>query len=814
MMNDRLSTAVFSKQDTPAPAAQISAPGLGIRELMVLALLAAWLPYLRPLFAPVMVGDDFELLSESRTWQRTVEYLWQPHNEHVMPLCRLLIFALEQLSGRLTFVPAVVTFVGPVALWLAMLLVYLFVRRELGHPLYGLLALVLLGVTTMYHQAVYWFSASFTILSLDTILLGLLAAQRWRQTGRPGYLVLTCLAALLAPGWFAIGVLAAPLFAVYLLVPARGEQTSFRSRLLPALLPSLGTALFLAVGLYHSGQRIMHAEHYQGRTAAEAFMPLAGLRITARSLVDNLLIGQLGSHLEGLFVPEPFTYLLFAAAVSAAVWWWRPARDRRLMLLGLSLIFVTYWLIYSARATWGYEEAPMTNLAWTRYHLLPHLGLVLFFCGGLAARAPFWLDLRPDGTLTPVQYRRFVQLILILLFVNLPRGLICGETAAGEQFAAHVKQIQEFQRIEDVDALCRRHRVSAEAAREALPRFDLDWSVPQHVNGWDFLLGSNDPQSLPPEEVKRLLEPEPSTDKSMSPRVRLFQFTYAATIAGLEPAQRARIWLPVPPSNDDQQVEIVRKDLPVEGRIGTEKTYGNRVLYLEAKANDAGEIPLRLDYRVRRRELTRRKPSPSDEGARELALLLQPNRLVPIAGKPLELLRGKQVPDDEMQAARLLYDLVDDHLRYSKEGTGWGNGDSVWACENGRGNCTDFHSLFLSLSRAQHMPAKFEIGFAVPPHAHSGEIAGYHCWAKFHLRSGAWMPVDISEANKEPSMRDYYFGNLTADRVAFSTGRDLILEPPQDGPPLNFFIYPHVEVDGRQYSQDKIALRFSFRDEE
>ena len=72
--------------------------------------------------------------------------------------------------------------------------------------------------------------------------------------------------------------------------------------------------------------------------------------------------------------------------------------------------------------------------------------------------------------------------------------------------------------------------------------------------------------------------------------------------------------------------------------------------------------------------------------------------------------------------------------------------------------------------------------------------------------------MDISEANKNPEMADYYFGNLTEDRVAFSTGRDLTLEPKQDAGPVNFLIYPYVEVDGKVYPQDKIERKFSFKD--
>src|SRR5439155_13718790 len=129
---------------------------------------------------------------------------------------------------------------------------------------------------------------------------------------------------------------------------------------------------------------------------------------------------------------------------------------------------------------------------------------------------------------------------------------------------------------------------------------------------------------------------------------------------------------------------------------------------------------------------------------------------------------------------------------------------------SGYGNCSDFHSLFISLARSQKIPAKFEIGFPLPARHGAGDIPGYHCWAKFRPEGKGWVPVDISEANKDPKMRDYYFGNLTPDRVAFSTGRDLGLVPRQAGGPLNFFVYPYVEVGGKPYPQ--VEPHFSFRD--
>ena len=63
-------------------------------------------------------------------------------------------------------------------------------------------------------------------------------------------------------------------------------------------------------------------------------------------------------------------------------------------------------------------------------------------------------------------------------------------------------------------------------------------------------------------------------------------------------------------------------------------------------------------------------------------------------------------------------------------------------------------------------------------------------------------------------MKEYYFGNLTEDRVTFTTGRDIQLVPKQDGPPLNYFVYPYVEVNGKPWPKSKIDLAFGFKDQE
>jgi len=45
--------------------------------------------------------------------------------------------------------------------------------------------------------------------------------------------------------------------------------------------------------------------------------------------------------------------------------------------------------------------------------------------------------------------------------------------------------------------------------------------------------------------------------------------------------------------------------------------------------------------------------------------------------------------------------------------------------------------------------------------------------------------------------------------VQFTVGRDLELSPKQSGSPLNYFIYPYVEVAGKAYPNVSDAFSFS-----
>ena len=168
-----------------------------------------------------------------------------------------------------------------------------------------------------------------------------------------------------------------------------------------------------------------------------------------------------------------------------------------------------------------------------------------------------------------------------------------------------------------------------------------------------------------------------------------------------------------------------------------------------------------------------------------------------------EVIQGKK---GELVHARALYDHVIDRMRYMKYGSGWGQGDAVYACNLRTGNCTDFHAYFIALARAVGIPARFAIGVAIPSERNDGGIDGYHCWVEFYAE-GKWWPVDISEADKYSSLSTYYFGHHPANRFELSRGRDLVVEPGPVSGSINFLAYPVLEIDGKSA---KVQVEFSY----
>ncbi len=280
-----------------------------------------------------------------------------------------------------------------------------------------------------------------------------------------------------------------------------------------------------------------------------------------------------------------------------------------------------------------------------------------------------------------------------------------------------------------------------------------------------------------------------------------FEFYYTITLPTLTEA--AELWVPLALSDAFQEVKILEKKVPVATKVLKDQANKNEVLYMSLGPEHSGQ-QISISYAV-----TRSEKGPYAEALPNPAAYLNGNKLMPVGGRFEDIAKdalGEKIKESHLIQARRLYDYIIETMRYMKFGD-FGRGDSNYACDSKTGNCTDFHSYFISLARSVGIPARFAIGASIPSDRNEGGMDGYHCWAEFYA-DGKWWPVDISEANKYTALATYYFGRHPANRIEFTRGRDLELNPGPSAGPINFLVYPYLEVNGKEV---KAPTTFTFQ---
>jgi len=279
-----------------------------------------------------------------------------------------------------------------------------------------------------------------------------------------------------------------------------------------------------------------------------------------------------------------------------------------------------------------------------------------------------------------------------------------------------------------------------------------------------------------------------------------FEFVYRVKLPEIR--GDARLWIPLAKTGSFQTITEEKIEIPITWEKVRDRDYGNDICVIQPRPGDSGKT-IELRYLVVRKEKSA-YPANGEDTSR----FLRPEKLVPMNATfqslAQEATAGKK---NDLDRAKALYDHVLGRMRYDKTGTGWGKGDAVYACDARTGNCSDFHAYFIALARSVGIPARFAIGATIPADKNEGAIEGYHCWAEF-FANGRWVPVDISEAWKNPYLAEYYFGHNPANRFELTKGRDLIVDPLPATGPINFLAYPLFEMDGKAI---KPETSFAFR---
>ena len=326
-----------------------------------------------------------------------------------------------------------------------------------------------------------------------------------------------------------------------------------------------------------------------------------------------------------------------------------------------------------------------------------------------------------------------------------------------------------------------------------------------------------------------------------------FDVRHELTVPVPEGAETVRVWLAKPEANDPAQ-KVSRfaldENTPATPREVVDNE-GNRYVYYELRSPAAGEFKVVNTFQVTRREVrsgaTAAKTRPYTESdLKGMERHLAANRHVVIDDEIRKL--AKEIVGDETNPVRMskrIYDWVLANVQYwVKDPSRWQAskvGSTEYCLTSGTGNCTDFHSLYMSISRAAGIPTRSTYGsFFKESLCGKDQDQSYHCWIEFWAPELGWVPLDVAVADifvgdfelndgntskvelttadgyrgRDPAMVEYYFGNLEPRRVTWNRGRDLVLRPPTANGPVNAMPKAYVEIDGKEVGSYGRKLTF------
>lgn len=315
----------------------------------------------------------------------------------------------------------------------------------------------------------------------------------------------------------------------------------------------------------------------------------------------------------------------------------------------------------------------------------------------------------------------------------------------------------------------------------------------------------------------------------------------------------AKVWLPVPQSDDHQnisQVNFDTFDVPGAKAMLTYDSAGGKQLYIEWDENTRpADRFASLTYHLYRKAIVRSDSIKSmEKGTVDEAEFEEYLKETYWSGD----LKSGIVKDtaDEIVAgagaktvyekAFAIYDyMCNNMVRTDDKTVIFGDVESILKGfkgeEGGRnaGSCMDMNAVFVSLCRAEGIPARTLYGYRFT-------TLGVNCRSEFYLPGYGWVPADPALAIKQgrgldappkndddpvwEGIKDKYWGNAEANWICLNMGKDITLVPPQsadtggeykevlnpDGT-INLFMFPYGEFDGEYIPcQNRNNFRYEY----
>jgi hypothetical protein len=294
-----------------------------------------------------------------------------PFNEHLVVPTRLWTYGVVRAAGDADPAPflsaTAACFFAP-----TLVLAFLLFRRIGRTDEWGLIGAALFSLTLCYDEVVGWYSATQWLIPFNMLIGSLLLLE----SSSPRLFLFAPILAFAGPFSFSIGMLVGPLSAVW----AIGRGAPGRRAALCLVSGSTGSA----IALFLIGRRMSESDYWLegGKGAWSAFDPVGGAVYAVRLSVDRLLLTNVGWRASA--APLPAVAVLFPLffLIGILVLRKRPAVWR----LYPALVFLVAG--YASTLPFRTWEKYLVIINWTRYQLVPYLGLVALVVGAGARFFP------------------------------------------------------------------------------------------------------------------------------------------------------------------------------------------------------------------------------------------------------------------------------------------------------------------------------------------------------------------------------------------------------------------------------------------
>jgi len=305
----------------------------------------------------------------------------------------------------------------------------------------------------------------------------------------------------------------------------------------------------------------------------------------------------------------------------------------------------------------------------------------------------------------------------------------------------------------------------------------------------------------------------------------------------------AKLWLPVPPSDDNQTITNVDLNAPAATTSIKPDSCGDQVAYIEWGTDVAPEdrkatLSFHVDRKavIRPDNLASLEKGPVDEV--EMAEYLKETAMSGSKTEGIVKETADKIVSDAgattvYDKAHAIYNWVCDNMTRNGQSQYRLRGDVVGMLTDGLtgGTCVDINATFVAMCRAEGVPAREIIGMWF-------DKKSPKCRAQFFLPGYGWVEADPSQPLKvimEDDIRgnadyadfwertkDEYWGQANEMWMMFTFGRDITLDPPQSAEPgtdgiltddgkLNVFMFPYGEFDGQYLpSEDKANYKYQY----